>query len=88
MNACPDCDNPLPDTATECRCGWALQRISTDVQTRDELLAQQLEEHTRQAFARLKEKGLDRRPGESVEEWRKRTLVYVREQFKGIGRAA
>lgn len=24
MNACPDCDRPLAQTATDCKCGWVL----------------------------------------------------------------
>lgn len=87
-NMCPDCDRPLAQTATDCRCGWTLPVEVPSPQTREEWLAQELAEHNTRALASLAEKGLDRKPDEPVEAWRKRMFDYVKERIGGIGKAA
>lgn len=88
MNQCPDCETPLAQSAKDCRCGWTLPVVRPSVQTREDRMQQEIAELTEQARAAMEAKGLNRRPGESLEEWRQRTTRYVKEQIMGIGRAA
>lgn len=86
MNQCPDCETPLAQSATNCRCGWTLPVIMPSVKT--DVLERQIAEQTEQARASLAAKGLNRRPDESIEDWRRRTMAYVKDQIRGIGKAA
>lgn len=89
MNVCPDCETPLALTATSCRCGWTLPVTVVRPQTRAEIEERELAEHLERAKESLKAKGLDRKPGESDEDWRRRSLEGVGGiKLKRFGKAA
>lgn len=88
MNACPECDNPLPQTATSCRCGWTLPVAPPDLKTREDLLAEDLEKRTASALAWMEANGLGKHKGESDADWRRRSLTWMKERIGKIGKAA
>lgn len=89
MNACPDCDRPLPQTATDCRCGWQQVIIQTSSRSVAELNAEREAEHMARVREFLWAHGLNRGEGESIEVWRARTLEWMKDKgIKTFGKAA
>jgi hypothetical protein len=89
VNVCPDCDRPLAQTATECRCGWQQVIVQTSSKSVAELNAEREAEHMARVREFLSANDLERRPGESVDAWRKRTLEWMKDKgIKTFGKAA
>lgn len=110
MNACPDCDRPLPQTATSCQCGWTLGDVPVGVEVHrcadcpdmarmriqvDGVWRKVCETHylayaKQAAEGALAKHGLERKPGESAQDHRKRLFAWLNEnaRVKRFGKAA
>jgi Uma2 family endonuclease len=91
-NMCPDCDKPLAFSATECACGWHqnLTPITGPGKTLAEIYAEVDAKALESSRRFLRENGLERKPDESIDDWRKRTLEFLQAKggIKKFGRAA
>lgn len=83
MNICPDCETPLAQSATSCRCGWTLPPSVVAPATRAEILAQRDAEHTAKAREYCRSIGLERREGEAYDEWVARVRKHLRATVYG-----
>lgn len=83
MNVCPDCETPLAQTATECRCGWTLPPVMPSLQTREDVLERDMAEHTERARAYCKSLGLERGADEPYDQWVERIRKHLKATVYG-----
>lgn len=93
MNSdCPACDGPLAPGARQCRCGWkaevlAQPQLGLQRYLREKMAADD-ERRRIEADKWCKENGLVQQPDETVEQFRHRRLMWVKDKLSKFGKRA